>query len=231
MLDGGVHRRRFFVNRCPASFLQFKDFRFLGWLLICSKICVTAVSGLELPKIGDMSVTRCIKHLSRITAVFVFDAIILTGCGSLPPAHHASPAAHHPNKPLTFSNREHAELYKRLDRQYRDWKGTPYRQGGMNRRGIDCSGFVYVAFRDGLGMHIPRTTESLANYGTHITKHQLNVGDLVFFKTGFGKHHVGIYIGNQQFVHASTSKGVMKSSLNNPYWADHYWKSIRLIAN
>ena len=168
--------------------------------------------------------------LPLIFATF-FTASILSGCGSLPTHHNTPHQTAKSYKPITFSNKRQAELYKRLDQQYRNWKGTPYRLGGLNRNGIDCSGFVHVTFRDALGMAIPRTTETLADAGTSIPKNQLNVGDLVFFKTGFSKHHVGIYLGNQQFIHASTSRGVMKSSLNNPYWSEHYWKSARLIAN
>jgi cell wall-associated NlpC family hydrolase len=156
---------------------------------------------------------------------------MLTGCGSLPTQPHRSHTVSPPAQTLTFNSRQQTDLYQRLEQQYHHWKGTPYRLGGMNRNGIDCSGFVHVAFRDGLGMKIPRTTKRLAARGKPVAKHHLDIGDLVFFKTGFGKRHVGIYIGNQQFIHASTSNGVVKSSLNNPYWAEHYWKSARLIAN
>jgi cell wall-associated NlpC family hydrolase len=55
------------------------------------------------------------------------------------------------------------------------------------------------------------------------------VGDLVFFKTGLAKRHVGIYIGKGQFIHASTSRGVTRSRLNSPYWSKHYWKSVRVL--
>ncbi|MGD8570707.1 MAG: NlpC/P60 family protein [Gammaproteobacteria bacterium] len=171
------------------------------------------------------------KNLFPLIFIFGLLTSLLTGCGSLPTHHRTSHASRHTDQPVTFSSQQQAALYKRLEAQYRNWKGTPYRLGGMNKNGIDCSGFVHVAFRDGLGMRIPRTTQTLASRGYPIRKRQLKVGDLVFFKTGFGKHHVGIYIGNQQFIHASTSSGVMKSRLDNPYWSDHYWKSVRLISN
>jgi cell wall-associated NlpC family hydrolase len=176
-------------------------------------------------------VSRIVKNPFQLTIIIGLLAGLLTGCGSLPTHRQTLNTAHRAEKPVTFSNQQQADLYKRLERQYRNWKGTPYRLGGMTRNGIDCSGFVHVAFRDGLGMRIPRTTQTLASRGYPISKKQLKVGDLVFFKTGFGKHHVGIYIGNQQFIHASTSSGVMKSRLDNPYWSDHYWKSVRLIRN
>lgn len=171
------------------------------------------------------------KNLLQLTIVSLIITGFLTGCGSLPSQSHQPRQVSHPAKPLKFNSQQQAEMHQQLEQQFRNWKGTPYRLGGMTRNGIDCSGFVHVAFRDGLGMNIPRSTKNLANRGRHIAKHQLDIGDLVFFKTGFGKRHVGIYVGNQQFIHASTSNGVMKSSLNNPYWAEHYWKSTRLIAN
>ena len=157
--------------------------------------------------------------------------VALVGCSST--AKQPSPKTIANSKSTAHQklSKQQASVYKRLNNQYSRWKGTPYELGGLNKRGIDCSGFVHVAFRDAFGMKIPRTTEDLAETGKNISRHQLNVGDLVFFKTGFTKRHVGIYVGNQQFIHASTSKGVMKSRLTNPYWSENYWKSTRLLSN
>ena len=132
------------------------------------------------------------------------------------------------SKPLSA---EQSAIYKKLNMHYQNWRGTPYRLGGMQKDGIDCSGFVHVAFRDAFGINLPRSTEALAQEGNKINKNQLKVGDLVFFKTGRKQNHVGIYVGNKHFIHASTSNGVMKSNLTNPYWIKHYWKSTRLITN
>lgn len=155
----------------------------------------------------------------------------LVGCAGTPKQQPSSVSNTNKAKSSQHLNRQQASVYNSLNTQYSHWKGTPYELGGLNKRGIDCSGFVQVAFRDAFGMKLPRTTEDLADTGKNIPKHQLNVGDLVFFKTGFSKRHVGIYVGNQQFIHASTSKGVMKSNLANPYWSQHYWKSTRLLSN
>ena len=100
--------------------------------------------------------------------------------------------------------------------------------GGLNRNGIDCSGFVHVTFRDVFKKDLPRSTELLAKVGKPVPTDALKVGDLVFFKTGFKDRHVGIYTGGGQFIHASKSRGVMESSLNNPYWTKHYWKATRV---
>lgn len=157
--------------------------------------------------------------------------VALAGCSTTPKQHSPSTTGASKSAPPKHLNKQQANVYNRLNTQYSRWKGTPYELGGLNKRGIDCSGFVHVTFRDAFGMKLPRTTDALADTGKNISRHQLNVGDLVFFKTGFTKRHVGIYVGNQQFIHASTSKGVMKSRLTNPYWAEHYWKSTRLLSN
>ncbi|MEQ8799241.1 MAG: NlpC/P60 family protein [Salinisphaeraceae bacterium] len=113
-------------------------------------------------------------------------------------------------------------LYAQLD----DWRGTPYRLGGMTREGVDCSAFVLRVFRDAFGIRLPRTTELQAFVGQPVEDH--TAGDLVFFKTGWKQWHVGIYVEEYRFVHASTSQGVILSDLRNPYWAGHYWHTRRL---
>jgi cell wall-associated NlpC family hydrolase len=116
-----------------------------------------------------------------------------------------------------------------LQKQYVAWKGVPYKEGGNSKRGVDCSGFVHLTFKNALGVNLPRSTKLLLKTGTPISRQQLSVGDLVFFKTGGSKRHVGIYIGKGQFIHASTSKGVIRSNLKSPYWSKHYWKSKRVL--
>lgn len=115
-------------------------------------------------------------------------------------------------------------LYGELDR----WRGTRYRMGGMGKKGFDCSGLTYVVYRDVFGKHLPRTTGGQLRVGRSVSRDNLAPGDLVFFKTGLFKRHVGIYIENGWFLHASTSDGVRMSSLNSAYWRGHYWKSRRV---
>ncbi len=115
-----------------------------------------------------------------------------------------------------------------LNKQFTQWQGVPYKNGGMTRKGVDCSGFVYLTYLDRFGLAIPRTTQYQSQVGTSISRSQLQAGDLVFFKTGFKARHVGIYLANNQFVHASTSKGVMVSSLDSYYWKDKYWQARRI---
>lgn len=96
--------------------------------------------------------------------------------------------------------------------QYADWKGVRYRLGGDSKRGIDCSAFVQRTFREQFGMDLPRSTYEQEDLGKKIQRTKLRVGDLVLFRAGSTGRHVGIYLGNDQFVHASTSSGVMISS-------------------
>lgn len=117
-----------------------------------------------------------------------------------------------------------------LNEQLRQWYGTPYRYGGLDRGGVDCSGFVYRTFRDRFDMQLPRSTEEQTSLGTKVSRDELMPGDLVFFKTGGGENglHVGIYDTNDQFIHASTSRGVIRSSLDNVYWKRVYWQARRI---
>ncbi|QLB21371.1 endopeptidase [Vespertiliibacter pulmonis] len=117
-----------------------------------------------------------------------------------------------------------------LSEQKSRWKGTRYRLGGTSRQGVDCSGFVQVTFRELFGISLPRMTIDQAREGKKIAKSELQAGDLVFFKTGRGPNgkHVGIYVKNGQFLHASTKGGVIYSSLDAPYWAKTFWQARRL---
>ncbi|MEN8198604.1 MAG: NlpC/P60 family protein [Thermodesulfobacteriota bacterium] len=112
--------------------------------------------------------------------------------------------------------------------QYILWQGTPYRMGGLSKNGIDCSGFVHITFRSKFGYAIPRTTRTQVQLGSRVSKNALLPGDLVFFKTGLFSRHVGIYINDSKFIHASTSRGVMVSNLNERYWKNKYWTARRL---
>ncbi|UEA17433.1 C40 family peptidase [Pasteurella canis] len=117
-----------------------------------------------------------------------------------------------------------------LSEQQREWAGTPYRLGGQSQKGIDCSGFVQKTFLDRFNIDLPRMTSQQAKYGKLIPKKDIQTGDLVFFKTGRGPngYHVGIYVKDDLFLHASTKGGVIYSSLNSPYWSKKYWQARRI---
>jgi probable lipoprotein NlpC len=144
-------------------------------------------------------------------------SIFLAGC-----SHHGPS----PSPQLANS----AEVVKQLNKQLRQWYGVPYRYGGLDQSGVDCSGFVYVTFKDRFDIMLPRTTKKQTGIGTRISRDELLPGDLVFFKTGSGGNglHVGIYDNHNSFIHASTSRGVTRSSLDNVYWSKAYWQARRI---
>lgn len=100
--------------------------------------------------------------------------------------------------------------------------GVKYVYGGTSVNGFDCSGYTQYVFNR-LGISIPRTTSQQWNTGTAVSKANLKVGDLVFFNTtGRVASHVGIYMGNGQFIHSGTSTGVTKASINSSYWSPKF---------
>ena len=108
--------------------------------------------------------------------------------------------------------------------------GVPYVWGGSTPSGFDCSGFVQYVLKQ-CGISVPRTTELQAQVGQEIRKSELRPGDLVFLQNTYraGISHVGIYIGNDQMIHASSSKGVTISQLSSSYYLQHYHSARRLI--
>ncbi|GMQ46459.1 C40 family peptidase [Vibrio sp. 10N] len=107
--------------------------------------------------------------------------------------------------------------------EYKKWQGVPYRLGGTNYSGVDCSAFVQAVYQDAYSVSLPRTTAQQVKIGEKVAYNSAQSGDLVFFKTGRKTRHVGIYLGGNTFMHASTSKGVVLSRLDNPYWASTFW--------
>jgi len=101
--------------------------------------------------------------------------------------------------------------------------------GETGHSGIDCSGFVQRIYRDLFGLQLPRTTADQVQYAKKIPDQRLKAGDLVFFRPSENVRHVGIYLGEGEFAHASKSDGVMVSRMDDPYWRGVYWTSRRVM--
>ncbi|MGR6981456.1 NlpC/P60 family protein [Testudinibacter sp. P27/CKL/0425] len=153
-----------------------------------------------------------------IVVVCGLAVLVLSGCSSSPSSSYRSRL---PDPIYTMAQ---------LSEQQQQWDRTPYILGGNSRRGVDCSGFVMRTFADRFDIPLPRTTSAQAKQGVYIERSNVQTGDLVFFKTGRGPngYHVGIYVKDDLFLHASTKGGVIYSSLNSPYWKKAYWQARRV---
>ena len=133
------------------------------------------------------------------------------------PASHATPAAAN-------------DWGDRLVSRAMNYLGTPYRPGGISpSTGFDCSGFVYYLYGAVFGQTIPRMPDGMAREGAPVARSDLKRGDIVFFGYQGTFTHVGIYAGNDQFVHA-THRGspVMVTALDADYYRQHYMTAVRL---
>ena len=112
-----------------------------------------------------------------------------------------------------------------------DWIGTPYRFGGSSRKGIDCSAFTKELYSEVFNLDIKRNSRDIFSMVSPVGKEELKEGDLVFFKIHSRRiSHIGIYLGNNRFAHAS-SKGVAISSLDDAYYSRYFYKGGRLLSS
>jgi len=169
----------------------------------------------------DFAIKKSI--ILALSLIFIIILPILGGCSSK-----------ESNSVQTFDNESsqnvsHNSIRKALLKEFKKWEGTPHKMGGNSKRGIDCSGFAHYMYGKLFNIKTPRSTELFFKEGFKIKKSQLSPGDLVLFKPPTYPRHVGIYVGDNKFIHASTQKGVIMSDLDNPYWLKCYYMSRRVI--
>jgi len=113
---------------------------------------------------------------------------------------------------------ENLELFAAID----EWFGTRYQLGGSTKKGIDCSALTQILFQNVYGVELPRTAREQHKVARPVSRVELKEGDLLFFNTRGGVSHVGIYLQNNKFVHASTSGGVTITDLFDEYWMKRF---------
>jgi probable lipoprotein NlpC len=144
------------------------------------------------------------------SACFLLLITLLTACSSRRYSPSTTQAARAADAMGKLSNKE---LYNFIT----DWTGVKYRLGGLDKKGIDCSGFALLLEKDIYGLTIPRRSAEQANVIDNKSLNQLKEGDLIFFSFGGGEiDHVGIYLNRNYFVHASPSRGIIVDDLNLP---------------
>lgn len=115
-------------------------------------------------------------------------------------------------------------------REISRYMGTQYEYGGSTTQGIDCSGYTMQVYKNSLGTMLPRSSAAQAQMGSPVRFDELKFGDLLFFDTtGEPNSHVGIYLGDDLFAHASVSLGVTVSSLESSYYKKRYAGARRII--
>ena len=126
---------------------------------------------------------------------------------------------------LQCTGEDNVALYEAVN----SWLGVPYRYGGTDRQGIDCSAFVARIYRDVYGKALSRTANDMLRDVDLIGRNNLREGDILFFTNSKGKvSHVGIYLKDNLFAHSSTSAGVCVSSVNDTYWSKHFYRGGRV---
>ncbi|MEL6445503.1 MAG: NlpC/P60 family protein [Bacteroidota bacterium] len=133
-----------------------------------------------------------------------------------------------PLVPTAEAPHTEAETEVRLRATADRWLGVPYKWGGTTRNGIDCSAFVRALYQETFSVPLPRTTHTQVLVGQEVAWGEFQTGDLIFFKTGRRRNHVGVYLRDGMFVHASSSQGVTVSSLEG-YYTRKYWTARRVL--
>jgi nlpC/P60 family protein len=163
------------------------------------------------------------------TALTAAIILPLASCGLFSGKHHPKTKTHTTARtvqPVRISNIDRTQGSQELMLHSMGLIGTPYRWGGSSTTtGFDCSGMIQFVYKNALDVSLPRTVRDMAAASRKIPDNQLKAGDLVFFNTGGSSQysHVGLYIGNGEFIHApSSGKTIKTEKLSSPYYAKHY---------
>ena len=180
-----------------------------------------------------------VENFSKIFLILIFSAM-MASCGS---KHKViTTKQKQKQQPETVQNYDRSPEVEPEDKKLfkvvknaRKFEGTRYKYGGTDKRGMDCSGLIYVSFLEE-GISLPRTSRAMSLQGERLYLKDVNVGDLLFFETNKNRkviNHVGLVVEVNNtgiyFIHSSTSRGVIISSLSESYWYNNFVMARRVI--
>ena len=161
--------------------------------------------------------------------LFALLSVLLTSCGASKKS--TSTVVKRTSTTTNVSSKKITKVIQHA----KTFEGTRYKFGGTDRKGMDCSGLVYVSFGKE-NIDLPRVSRDMAKRGTKLKLNQTEKGDLVFFKTSKNRktiNHVGLVVANKrgeiQFIHSTSSRGVIVSSLSEKYWKNAFVEVRRII--
>lgn len=128
----------------------------------------------------------------------------------------------------TYEQIDNLILYNELMNSFDGWKGTRYKWGGDSKTGIDCSALTRRVYREVFGYELPRVSVDQAKQGKIVSRSNLKPGDVLFFRPENRVNHTAVYVGNSLFINASSSQGVILSSLDNKYWKSYFKYGVRI---
>ena len=123
--------------------------------------------------------------------------------------------------------RKKVAVERKLLTSYKKWRGTKYAWGGDSKNGIDCSALTRRVYREAFNKELPRVSQQQIKKGTRVSAKNLKSGDIVYFTPENRTSHTAVYVGNSLFINASSSKGVVMSSLKSPYWRKYFKYGVR----
>ena len=201
-------------QRLPRVFGRFWLLAFGFWLLVCFSSCESVKRFLardleeEDCTVGELYEDEYVEEVPYVPAVVPAE---VESRGEKPVGTLGIP----------LGEGDNVQLYNAIA----EWIGTPYRYGGTTKEGVDCSAFVGHIYKEVYGIRLHRVADDMRKDFTLVSRSELSEGDVVFFTNSKGRvSHVGIYLKEGLFAHASTSRGVIVSRLDDRYWSAHFYR-------
>lgn len=172
--------------------------------------------------------------IKRILCLILF-SLLMISCGSSKKVSTSTKRKYPKTKKTTRSNSKSPTIADKIVWTAVSYKGVPYRFGGMTKKGMDCSGLIHTSFKQ-RDILLPRTSREMFTKGYEIPLRKVQRGDLVFFKTARKRgrvNHVGLVTsvknGDIRFIHSTSSRGVIVTSLHTKYWSKAFIKAKRVL--